>query len=94
MVARLLVERSLAAGVQIVPIESIYRWEGVIVEDNETLLITKTRAERFEEIEALVGENHSYQVPPVLLVGVDAASEPYLNWIDDVVRADLPEEPE
>ncbi|HEU5114102.1 MAG TPA: divalent-cation tolerance protein CutA [Acidimicrobiia bacterium] len=76
-----LVESRLAAGVQIVPIESIYRWDGEIVEDHEWLMLVKTRRDRFEEIESVVLEMHSYEVPPVLMVAMDAGSNPYLDWV-------------
>jgi periplasmic divalent cation tolerance protein len=80
-IARHLVESRLAAGVQIVPIDSIYRWEGEIVEDHESLMLVKTRRDLFEEIESVVNEMHSYEVPPVLMVAMDAGSHPYLDWI-------------
>ena len=85
-IARLLVEGSLAAGVQILRINSVYVWEGAVVEDSEWLLIAKTRADRFQSIQTLVEDNHSYQVPPVVMIGIDAATRPYLSWIDSVVR--------
>jgi periplasmic divalent cation tolerance protein len=77
-----LVESHLAAGVQIMPIESIYRWDGEVVEDQEWLLIAKTRSERFDSINDVVSEMHSYDVPPVLMVEMAQASRPYLDWID------------
>jgi periplasmic divalent cation tolerance protein len=77
-----LVESHLAAGVQILPIESIYRWGGEVVEDQEWLLIAKTRAERFDSINDVVAEMHSYEVPPVLMVEMAEASRPYRDWID------------
>jgi periplasmic divalent cation tolerance protein len=77
-----LVESHLAAGVQILPIESIYRWGGEVVEDQEWLLIAKTRAERFDSINDVVTEMHSYEVPPVLMVEMAEASSPYRDWID------------
>jgi periplasmic divalent cation tolerance protein len=80
-IARHVVESGLAAGVQIVPIESIYRWGGEIVEDREWLLLVKTRRDRFEEIESVVNDMHSYEVPPVLMIAMDAGSHPYLDWI-------------
>ena len=77
-----MVESHLAAGVQIFPIESIYRWGGEVVEDQEWLLIAKTRAERFDSINDVVAEMHSYEVPPVLMIEMTQASRPYLDWID------------
>jgi periplasmic divalent cation tolerance protein len=80
-IARHLVESRLAAGVQIVPIESVYRWGGEIVEDHEWLMLVKTRRDRFEEVEFVVNEMHSYEVPPVLMIAMEAGSHPYLDWI-------------
>jgi periplasmic divalent cation tolerance protein len=80
-----LVEARLAAGVQILPIESIYTWQGDVVEDSEWLLIVKTRTDRFAAIETEVVEMHSYQVPPVVMIEMAAASGPYLEWIDQAL---------
>jgi len=84
-IARHLVESGLAAGTQIIPIESIYRWEGDVVEDQEWLMLVKTRHDRFEAIESVVNEMHSYEVPPVLMIEIDQAGHPYLAWIDESV---------
>ncbi|HSJ82621.1 MAG TPA: divalent-cation tolerance protein CutA [Acidimicrobiia bacterium] len=84
-IARRLVEARLAAGVQILPIESIYIWQGDVVEDSEWLLIVKTRTDRFAAIETEVIEMHSYQVPPVVMIEMAAASQPYLEWIDQTL---------
>lgn len=85
-IARQLVEARLAAGVQIIPIESVYTWEGEVVEDQEWLLIAKTRRDRFDQIKAVVDELHSYEVPPVLLIDIDDAGRSYLDWIDASVE--------
>lgn len=82
LIARRLVEAGLAAGVQLIPIESVYTWEGEVVEDQEWLLIAKTRRDRFDQIRSVVEEMHSYELPPVLMIDIDAASRPYLDWID------------
>jgi periplasmic divalent cation tolerance protein len=84
-IARRLVEAGLAAGVQTLPIESIYTWRGEIVEDSEWLLIIKTRTDRFAAIESEVIGMHSYQVPPVMMIEMTAASGPYLEWIDQAL---------
>lgn len=84
-IAHRLVEEHLAAGVQIVPIESIYRWRGEVVEDSEWLLIAKTRADRFTAIEVAVVEMHSYEVPPVVMIEIAGAGGTYLEWIDQTV---------
>ena len=81
-IARHLVESHLAAGVQFIPIDSIYTWDDVVVDDQEWLLIAKTRSERFDSINHVVSEMHSYEVPPVLMVEMAQASRPYRDWID------------
>lgn len=86
-IARSLVEHHLAAGVQIVPIESVYEWQEEIVSDSEWLLIAKTRTERFDHIEEAVVEMHSYDVPPVLMVEMSQGGGPYLDWIDGLTRS-------
>jgi periplasmic divalent cation tolerance protein len=57
-IARRLVEQRLAAGVQMLPIETIYTWAGEVVEDDEVLLICKTRRDRYGEIESIVRRMH------------------------------------
>ncbi|MET0696921.1 MAG: divalent-cation tolerance protein CutA [Acidimicrobiia bacterium] len=85
-IARQLVESGLAAGAQILPIDSIYRWQENIVEDSEWLMLVKTRRDRFQAIESVVNEMHSYEVPPLLMIEMDEASHPYLAWIDENTR--------
>ena len=82
-IARRLVEAGLAAGAQILPIDSIYRWQGDTVEDSEWLMLVKTRCDRFQAIGSVVNEMHSYDVPPVLMIEMDDASRPYLAWVDE-----------
>ena len=81
-IAGSLVERRLAAGAQLFPIDSIYRWQSEVVEDSEVVVLVKTRLDRFEAIRALVEEMHSYDVPPIVMLEMTAANQPYLDWID------------
>lgn len=81
-IARRLVEDRLAAGVQIIPIESVYTWEGEVVEDHEWLLICKSVRARYQQIEKAVTDLHSYEVAPIYMVPMDEGSQPYLDWID------------
>jgi periplasmic divalent cation tolerance protein len=81
-IARALVERRLAACVNVVgPVQSIYRWKGKIAMDEERLLVIKTRATRFAELRAAIRELHSYDVPEVLLLPIEGGDRPYLDWL-------------
>jgi periplasmic divalent cation tolerance protein len=81
-IARALVEERLAACVNVLPgVRSIYRWEGAVQDEAETLLIVKTRAERAQALEARVRALHPYEVPEVLRVDAAGGSPPYLAWV-------------
>jgi periplasmic divalent cation tolerance protein len=80
--ARALVDRRLAACVNIVPhLESIYRWQGRVETANEWLLLIKTQADLFERVCNAVKELHSYDLPECVLLEVSAGSQDYLDWI-------------
>jgi periplasmic divalent cation tolerance protein len=82
-IAKDLVESRLAACVNVVnPIRSIYRWEGKICDDQELLLVAKTHVAQLSSLISRVEELHSYDVPEVLAVPVEAGSRPYLEWVD------------
>ena len=85
-IARTLVEEQLAACVNILsPIRSIYRWEGRLADDQEWLLLIKTRAERFSAVEARIKALHSYQTPEVIALPIVQGSEDYLRWLSESV---------
>lgn len=84
-IARAVVEKQLAACVNIVPgVTSIYRWEGQLNRDDEVLLIAKTRADLFDALRAAVVALHPYDVPEVIRLDVTAGHEPYLKWVGDL----------
>lgn len=81
-IAEHLVETQLAACVQILPgVESIYRWEGKIERNDETLLLVKTTQDKFEKLEAAVLSIHSYDTPEIMALPVTAVSDSYFGWL-------------
>ncbi|MFX1300429.1 MAG: divalent-cation tolerance protein CutA [Promethearchaeota archaeon] len=84
-IARKLVEDSLAACVGMVRQSSIYRWKNEIVEDNEILLIIKTRQDHFHKLRDAVLSMHSYDVPEIISFEIEEGYEAYLNWITENV---------
>ena len=85
--AKALVERQLAACVNLIPgARSIYRWEGEVHDDAEVVLVIKTTAARCDAcVEALVAL-HPYDVPEAVALPVVAGNEAYLRWIGEVVE--------
>lgn len=84
--ARLLVERRLAACVNLIPnLTSVYRWQGAIEETTEVLLLIKTTAEMLPALEAALRELHSYNVPEFLALKIEMGSQPYLDWLQSSV---------
>ncbi len=89
-IARALVGDGLAACVNVLgPIRSIYRWRGAIEDEAEYLLLIKTRARLYVRLERRVQELHSYDVPEVIALPIEAGSAPYLKWLLDATGPSL-----
>jgi periplasmic divalent cation tolerance protein len=87
-IALLLVERKLAACVQVVgPITSRYRWRGVVEEEREWQCLVKTTRRAYEKVEGAIREVHSYDEPEIIATPIVAGSPAYLAWIEQNVDA-------
>jgi periplasmic divalent cation tolerance protein len=83
-VGRELVERRLAACVNILPgMTSIYRWEGAIARDSEAVMIIKTRGSLAEKVIDAVKARHSYTNPALVVLPILGGSADYLRWLND-----------
>lgn len=84
--ARFLVEKQLAACVQLFPIESVFSWQGEICNESEVMLLIKSRTALFAEIVAAIKKNHTYEVPEIVQIPIVDGLTEYLRWIDDSTR--------
>ena len=86
-IAQSLVERQLAACVNIVPqVDSVYRWQGKIEIANEWLLVIKTLEANFSRVCDGIKELHSYELPECIKLEISGGSQKYLEWIEENVK--------
>ena len=85
-IAESLIQAKLAACVNLLPVFSIYTWQGTIHRDEEWQLLIKSERSRFAQLEAKIREIHSYEVPEVIALSIVAGSQPYLEWISNQVH--------
>ncbi|MBU3613927.1 divalent-cation tolerance protein CutA [Polynucleobacter sp. Latsch14-2] len=90
LMARSLIERRLAACVQINEgVHSVYHWNGKICEEQEVTLSAKTALVKWNEISAFIKSNHPYDLPE--LVGLTPAEydQAYGQWVWAEVNSGL-----
>ena len=82
-IARSLVEKHLAACVNILPgVRSIYRWKDVVEDATEFVLVIKSRRDLFSALKSEIEKIHSYELPEAIALPIVDGSEAYLSWLD------------
>jgi periplasmic divalent cation tolerance protein len=84
-ISRDIVQEKLAACANIMPVTSCYRWKRKIVTEREYLMIIKSRSEVFARLKGRILALHSYELPEIVSVKIDAGFSPYLKWIGQEV---------
>lgn len=80
--SQILIDKKLIACSNILhKMNALYMWEGKVENSDECVLILKTFKEKYSEIENVVLENHSYEIPCLLTVKLENVNEQYLNWM-------------
>lgn len=82
-IARGLVEERLAACVNLVPgAVSVYHWQGNVCEENEVMLVVKSRRHLLGRLQERLATMHSYEVPEAIAIPVVDGLPAYLEWLD------------
>ncbi len=82
LIAKALIEKGLAACVNILPeMRSIYKWQGKMESGQEQLLLIKARQDRYAAIEKQIETLHPYELPEIIAVSIDAGLPAYLEWV-------------
>lgn len=80
-----LFEKKLIACANFYPSTSIYPWKGKMKETTDTILILKTSEEKMDEVEKLVKELHSFELPAIIRIKTEENKE-YSDWVNSCVR--------
>ena len=88
-IADTLVREGLAACVNQIPgLTSVYRWQGKIEHDAETLLLIKTTDSRFDALSARLRELHPYDLPEIIATPVTRGLPEYIQWVSTCTAND------
>lgn len=89
-IAQVLIEKRLAACVTLLPVQSLYRWQGKLERSREYQLLIKTDLAQFKALETQVQAIHSYEVPEIIAVPILQGSPAYLAWLQSSLSLDTP----
>lgn len=81
-----IVARKLGACVQVLRSKSFYKWKGEACRNSEWLLLIKTRAALYLELEEFIRQNHDYETPEIIQIPIERGFSSYLDWIDENTR--------
>jgi periplasmic divalent cation tolerance protein len=82
-----IVDEGLAACVNLIPrVRSVYRWDGEVHHDDETLAVLKTTRPAIGALRDRVHELHPYVIPEFLVLPVETGSDAYLGWVGSSVK--------
>ncbi len=83
-IARVLVDKRLAACVQVVgPLASTYRWKNKVEQAEEWQCLIKSRQDLFNRVEEAIKTIHPYETPEIIATVISAGSKEYLAWLQD-----------
>ena len=81
-IGQILVSQNLAACVNLLEnMTSIYIWKDKLEEDQEVVIIAKTRKTLIPKLIETVNSLHSYDCPCILELPIQGANPDFLSWI-------------
>ena len=85
-IIRSLIEKRLAACVQVQGITSHYSWQGSVHCTSEKLVVIKTRKSLYADVEREIIAHHNYTTPEIVQLPINQGLTAYLEWIDETCR--------
>ena len=89
LVRTLLDRRLIACGTLLPGARSLYRWQGKVADEKETVILLKTRSARVDALRSAFEELHPYKVPELLVLSVDSGLGKYIDWINEETSLSL-----
>ena len=84
-IAGILIDKRIAACIQMFPVESLYTWQGKVCEDNEITLLIKTKTALSGKAITIIKNNHPYEIPEIIQLPITDGLPDYFRWIDECV---------
>jgi periplasmic divalent cation tolerance protein len=81
LVRALVEQRVVACGTLLPRARSIYRWQGVVEDAAEVVVLLKTTVERVATLKTVLPSLHAYDVPELVVVPVSDGLPAYLEWV-------------
>ena len=83
-IAKLLIEKKLAACVSIKQIDSIYKWEGDIIGNREFEITIKSKPELKKDLIIFLKKIATYDVPQILFKEFYSEKK-YYDWLSETI---------
>ena len=85
-ISQQLVESRLVACAVRLPANSIYRWEGKVLDESEVVVLCKTKDENRQAVMDEIKSMHSYEVPCIISLKADFADSDYEKWVNSETK--------
>jgi len=83
-IGKALLENNLANSVNYFPITCMYKWEGEITEEPEVVLIIKTLASKYKEVQTLIKKYIDY-TNFIGELDVAQVNDEFTKWLKEIV---------